>query len=68
MIVVILNKNSKETLHQFDTLTDALVFARSHEAGTSFKIREDRKLLAKGKLEEIGENYDELEEDFDEYE
>lgn len=67
MIVVILTKNRKDTLHSFDTLTDALIFARSNEPGTSFKIREDKKLLAKGRMSEMEDNYDEIEEDLYEF-
>lgn len=70
MIVVILTKNRKDTLHSFDTLAEALSFARSNEPGSSFKIRmvEDGSLLAKGKLSEVGDNYDDLEEVYDDYE
>jgi hypothetical protein len=41
--------------NNFDLLSDALIFARSQEVGTTFVIREEETLLAKGRIEEYKE-------------
>jgi hypothetical protein len=51
MIIVTLKINKRQTTHSFTLMSDALIFARSSEIGTHFEIREDRKLLAKGTIE-----------------
>ena len=56
MITVYLTFKKKVTERSFDTLTNALIFARSQEIGTSFVIRETKKLLAKGKIEDLKSN------------
>lgn len=43
--------------NNFDTLTDALIFARSQEIGTSFVIKEQNVTLAKGKIEDLKGDY-----------
>lgn len=53
MIIVTLTFDKKDTEHVFTSLTDALIFARLQDIGTSFKIREGKKLLAKGKIENL---------------
>jgi hypothetical protein len=45
--------------NNFDTLTDALAFARKHEIGTSFLIKEEDTVLAKGKIEDYKETFNE---------
>lgn len=57
MIVVTLVFKKQTTQQSFTTLTEALVFARSKQIGTSFQIREGRTLLAMGKIEELKEWY-----------
>jgi hypothetical protein len=55
MITVTLTFKRIVTTHNFNTLTDALKFARSKEVGTVFQIREEDTLLAKGKIEDLKE-------------
>jgi DNA/RNA endonuclease YhcR with UshA esterase domain len=43
--------------NNFDTLTDALIFARSHEIGATFLIKEGDVVLAKGIIEEYKEMF-----------
>lgn len=57
MITVILTFNKAITQYSFPSLTEALVFARSSEIGTSFQIREGKTLLAKGKIEDLKERF-----------
>jgi|688.fasta_scaffold261333_1 hypothetical protein len=57
MITVTLQFMDIVTEHSFDTLTNALVFARSKEIGTSFFIKEGTTLLAKGKIEKYKEKF-----------
>jgi hypothetical protein len=57
MILVTLVFKKQTTQQSFTTLTEALVFARSKQIGTSFQIREGRTLLAMGKIEELKEWY-----------
>lgn len=57
MILVTLVFKKQTTQQSFTTLTEALVFARSKQIGTSFQIREGRTLLAVGKIEELKEWY-----------
>lgn len=40
----------------FESLTKALEYARGQDIGIDFMIREDDKLLAKGKIEDYKEN------------
>lgn len=43
----------------FESLTKALEYARNQDIGIEFTIREDNKLLAKGKIEDLKEfNYE----------
>lgn len=60
MIVVTLKVNKKITTHSFALMSDALIFARSSDIGTYFEIRENKKLLAKGTIENYKDsnNYD----------
>lgn len=59
MIIVILKLKNKTTSHDFEKLSDALRFARATPIGTSFQIREGKKLLAKGTIEDYKEsNYE----------
>lgn len=51
MIIVTLKVNRKQTTHSFTLMSDALIFARKSEIGTYFEIRENKKLLAKGTIE-----------------
>lgn len=51
MIVVTLTSNKAVSSHTFTLLSEALIFARASQAGTSFKIHEGKKLLAKGTIE-----------------
>jgi hypothetical protein len=57
MITVILAFKKTITQYSFPSLTEALVFARSSEVGTSFQIREGKTLLAKGKIEDLRGDY-----------
>lgn len=51
MITVTLKLKNKVTAYNFNKLSDALIFARGSELGTSFQIREGKTLLAKGTIE-----------------
>jgi len=53
MIIVTLKFTSLIKTYKFNSLTEALSFARSKEIGTSFQIREDGILLAKGEIEDL---------------
>lgn len=55
MIIVTLRINKTETTHTFTLLSEALVFARATPVGTCFHIREGKKLLAKGTIEDYKE-------------
>jgi hypothetical protein len=57
MITVTLTFKKTITQYSFPSLTEALVFARSSEVGTSFQIREGKTLLAKGKIEDLRGDY-----------
>ena len=57
MITVTLKFKKNITQYTFPSLTEALVFARSSEIGTSFQIREGDTLLAKGKIEDLKERF-----------
>jgi len=57
MITVFLMFNKTASQFNFDSLTEALVFARSKDIGTSFQIKEGKTLLAKGKIEDLKEWY-----------
>lgn len=57
MITVYLTFKKRISEYSFQTLTEALVFARSKDLGTSFQIREGKTLLAKGKIEKLTEDY-----------
>lgn len=50
MITVTLTLFNKVSNFNFGTLTEALVFARRSEIGTSFVIKEKNTLLARGKI------------------
>lgn len=59
MITVTLTFAKKIRNFTFNTLTEALEFARASELGTVFQIHEDKTLLAKGKVEDLKEfNYE----------
>jgi hypothetical protein len=58
MIIVTLKINKKETTHTFTIFSEALIFARATPVGTSFQIREGKKLLAKGKIEDLKGDYE----------
>lgn len=60
MITVFLKLKKKTSTHDFNNLTDALIFARASSVGTTFQIREGKKLLAKGTIE----NYKDKDYDF----
>jgi hypothetical protein len=55
MITVTLVFNKVVSEFNFQSLTDALVFARSTDIGTRFQIREGKTLLAKGTIEDYKE-------------
>jgi hypothetical protein len=55
MITVTLMEGRVITVHQFEVFSDALVFARSQDIGTSFRITEGSTLLAKGIIEDYKE-------------
>lgn len=55
MITVTLKFKKSITQYEFPSLTEALIFARSSDIGTSFQIREGKTLLAKGKIEDYKE-------------
>lgn len=57
MITVTLKFKKSITQYSFPSLSEALVFARSSEIGTSFQIREGNTLLAKGKIEDLKERF-----------
>lgn len=60
MIEVHLKRRGKViSTSSFESLTKALEYARSQDIGIEFTIREDNKLLAKGKIEDLKEfNYE----------
>jgi hypothetical protein len=55
MIIVTLTNQDGIKTNTFNSLTEALVFARGTDIGTAFQIREDGKLLAKGLIEDYKE-------------
>jgi hypothetical protein len=55
MITVTLIEYRNITTHQFEVFSDALIFARSQDVGTSFRITEGTVLLAKGMIEDYKE-------------
>jgi hypothetical protein len=55
MITVFLTFNKQITQHNFNNITDALIFARATQIGTTFQIREGKTLLAKGIIEDYKE-------------
>lgn len=55
MITVTLTFAKRISNFTFNTLTEALEFARSKELGTDFQIHEEGTLLAKGKIENLKE-------------
>jgi hypothetical protein len=55
MITVTLMEYRNITTHQFNLLSDALIFARLQDIGTSFRITEGTVLLAKGMIEDYKE-------------
>jgi hypothetical protein len=57
MITVYLTFKKRISEYSFQTLTEALVFARTKDIGTSFQIREGKTLLAKGKIEDLKDWY-----------
>jgi len=57
MIVVFLKFKKSITQYEFSSLTEALIFARSKEEGTSFQIKEGQVILATGKIEKLKERF-----------
>jgi hypothetical protein len=57
MITVALTYNKITTQQDFTSLTSALEYARSQEIGTTFRITEDKTLLAKGTIEDLKDDF-----------